>query len=351
MLGHVPFNLCEVHELSRVALYIRQQALFTLIQRNPAHQVPYDPDTIRQMVQMIQVHLPHRAARLVRDMLTSTGPTEVTMLFMIGLTTRACLLWQFRSLEHLLNPSRRVRQHFTEHGQYALEQVPGLSCSVRLVVVNIEATEIDAAQPPLDANNDDNGDNDDVHDRTSDGALDLIVDSRPGPDTVSQTSVHDNATIATHHRPSLPATTLPVGSRASARQTRDATPLHARWAPGPSDDGHSNSSPVHLSQMTHEKRLHAGQDSVRCAFRHTPFHLVERLFPQPPCVRASQIGTGIGLWNDSEEIIQMHVVFLHAHGVGSMHTACLVFLDPSCQTDDANLILRIANGPDRNYSR
>jgi len=47
----------------------------------------------------------------------------------------------------------------------------------------------------------------------------------------------------------------------------------------------------------------------------------------------------------------MHVVFLHAHGVGSVHTACLVLLDPSCQTDDANLILRIANGPDRNYPR
>ena len=108
ILGHVPFNLCEVHELSRVALYIRQQALFTLIQRNPAHQVPYDPDTIMQMVQMIQLHLPHRAARLVRDILTSTGPTEVTILFMIGLATRACLLWQFRSMEHLLNPSRRV---------------------------------------------------------------------------------------------------------------------------------------------------------------------------------------------------------------------------------------------------
>ena len=38
----------------------------------------------------------------------------------------------------------------------------------------------------------------------------------------------------------------------------------------------------------------------------------------------------------------MHVVFLHAHCVGSVHTACLVLLDPSCQTDDANLILRIA---------
>jgi len=47
ILGHVPFNLCEVHELSRVALYIRQQALFTLIQRNLAHQMPYAPDTIR----------------------------------------------------------------------------------------------------------------------------------------------------------------------------------------------------------------------------------------------------------------------------------------------------------------
>jgi len=67
MLGHVSFNLCEVHGLSRVALYIRHQALFTLIQRNPAHQVPYDADTIRQMVQMIQAHLPHRAVRLVRD--------------------------------------------------------------------------------------------------------------------------------------------------------------------------------------------------------------------------------------------------------------------------------------------
>jgi len=55
--------------------------------------------------------------------------------------------------------------------------------------------------------------------------------------------------------------------------------------------------------MTHEERLHAGQGSVRRAFRHTPFHLVERLFPKPTCVRASQIGTGNGLWNDSEEII------------------------------------------------
>ena len=142
----------------------------------------------------------------------TTGLTEVTMLFMIGLATRAWLLWQFRSLEHLLNPSRCVRQHFTEHGQYALRQVPGLSCSVRLVVVNIEVTEIDAAQPPLDANNDDNGDNDDVHDRTSDGALDdLIVDSRPGPDTVSlgQTSVQCNdrhappAVVACSHTASV----------------------------------------------------------------------------------------------------------------------------------------------------
>jgi len=230
MLGHVPFNLCEVHELSRVALYIRQQALFTLVQQNPAHQMPYAPDTIKQMVQMVQTHLPHRAAQLVRDMLTWMGPTETTMLFMIGLATRACLLWQFRSLDHLLNPSPRLRPHFTEHGQYALQQVPGLSCSIRLVVVNTEATENDAAQRPLDDNNDDNGDNDDVNDQTSDGALDdLIVDSCPGLDTVSRSSVHDNATIATHHRPPLPATTLPVltarGSRASARQTRDATPL------------------------------------------------------------------------------------------------------------------------------
>jgi len=208
---------------------------------------------------------------------------------MIGLATRACLLWQFRSLEHLLNPSSRLRQHFTEHGQYALQQVPGLSCSIRLVVVNTEATEIDASQQPLDDNNDDNGDNDDVNDRTSDGALDdLTFDSHPGLDTVSRSSVHDNATIATHNRPSLPATTLPVltarGSRASARQTRDATPLQARWAPDPSDNGHSTSSPLHLSQMTHEETLHAGHDSVRRTFRHTPFHLVERLFPQPTCV-------------------------------------------------------------------
>ena len=92
VLGHVPFNLCEVHELSRVTLYIHQQALFTLIQGNPAHQMPYAPDTIRQMVQMVQAHLQHWAAQLVCDMLTWTGPTEITMLFMIGLATRACLL-------------------------------------------------------------------------------------------------------------------------------------------------------------------------------------------------------------------------------------------------------------------
>jgi len=55
---------------------------------------------------------------------------------------------------------------------------------------------------------------------------------------------------------------------------------------------------------------------------------------------------------NSETInIWMHVVFLHAHGVGSVYTACLVLLDPSCQTDDANLILRITNGPERNYPR
>ena len=47
----------------------------------------------------------------------------------------------------------------------------------------------------------------------------------------------------------------------------------------------------------------------------------------------------------------MNVVFLHAHGVGSVHTAYLVLLDPSCQTDDTNVILWIANGPDRNYPR
>ena len=29
----------------------------------------------------------------------------------------------------------------------------------------------------------------------------------------------------------------------------------------------------------------------------------------------------------------MHVVFLHAHGVDSVHTACLALLDHSCQTD------------------
>jgi len=131
--------------------------------------------------------------------------------------------------------------------------------------------------------------------------------TRPGLDTVSRSSVHDKTTIATHHRPSLPATTLPVltarSSRASARQTRDATPLQARWAPDPSNNGHSTSSPEHLSQMTHEETLHAGYDSVRRTFRHTPFHLVERLFPQPTCVRPSWIGAGNGLWNDSEEVI------------------------------------------------
>ena len=37
---------------------------------------------------------------------------------------------------------------------------------------------------------------------------------------------------------------------------------------------------------------------------------------------------------------------MHAHGVGSVHTACLALLDHSYQTDDTNLILRIANGPD-----
>ena len=49
--------------------------------------------------------------------------------------------------------------------------------------------------------------------------------------------------------------------------------------------------------------------------------------------------------------IRMHVEFLHAHCVGIVHTACLALLDHSCQTDDTNLILRIANGPDRNYPR
>jgi len=32
----------------------------------------------------------------------------------------------------------------------------------------------------------------------------------------------------------------------------------------------------------------------------------------------------------------MYVVFLHAHGVGSVHTACLALLDHSCQTNDTN---------------
>ena len=119
------------------------------------------------------------------------------------------------------------------------------------MVVNTKATEINVAQRPLDDNNDDNDDNDDVDDRTSDGALDdLIVASRPSLDTASQSSDHNNAKIATHRQPSLPATTLPLltarGSGASARQTRDATPLQARCAPDPSDNGHSTSSPVHL---------------------------------------------------------------------------------------------------------
>ena len=47
----------------------------------------------------------------------------------------------------------------------------------------------------------------------------------------------------------------------------------------------------------------------------------------------------------------MHVVFWHAHRVGTVHTACLALSDHSCQTDDTNLILRIENGPDRNYPR
>jgi len=47
----------------------------------------------------------------------------------------------------------------------------------------------------------------------------------------------------------------------------------------------------------------------------------------------------------------MHVVFLHAHRVGTVHTACLALSDHSCQTNDANLILRIENGPDRNHPR
>jgi len=176
------------------------------------------------------------------------------------------------------------------------------------VVVNIEATEIDAAQQPLDDKKDENGNNDNVNDQTSDCALDdLIVNSLPGLDTVSQNSVHDNAMITTHHQLSLPATTLPVltahSSRASVRQNCDATPLQAWWVPDPSNNSHSTSSPIHLSQMTHEETLHAGHHSVRRAFCHTPFHLVERLFPQPICVRPSQIGAGNSLWNDSEAVI------------------------------------------------
>jgi len=55
--------------------------------------------------------------------------------------------------------------------------------------------------------------------------------------------------------------------------------------------------------------------------------------------------------NSETNNIWIDVVFLHAHGVGSVHTACLALLDHSCQTDDAKLILRIANGADRNYPR
>jgi len=55
--------------------------------------------------------------------------------------------------------------------------------------------------------------------------------------------------------------------------------------------------------MTHEETLHAGHDSVRRTFRHTPFHLVKSLFPQPTCVSPSRIGAGNSLWNDSGEII------------------------------------------------
>jgi len=47
----------------------------------------------------------------------------------------------------------------------------------------------------------------------------------------------------------------------------------------------------------------------------------------------------------------MHVVFWHAHRVGTVHTAWLALSDHSCQTDDVNLILRIENRPDRNYPR
>jgi len=47
----------------------------------------------------------------------------------------------------------------------------------------------------------------------------------------------------------------------------------------------------------------------------------------------------------------MHVIFFHAHGVCTVHTAYLALSDHSYQTNDANLILRIANGPDRNYPR
>ena len=50
--------------------------------------------------------------------------------------------------------------------------------------------------------------------------------------------------------------------------------------------------------------------------------------------------------NSETNNIWIHVVFFHAHGVDSVHTACLALWDHSCQT-----ILRIANGPDRNYPR
>jgi len=43
--------------------------------------------------------------------------------------------------------------------------------------------------------------------------------------------------------------------------------------------------------------------------------------------------------------------FLHAHGVCTVHMVCLALSDLSCQTNDSNLILRIANRPDRNYPR
>ena len=175
LIGYqVPFSPYDVDDLATVATVIQYEALSALIHRDPHGNMPYTNDVIRQLTSTLRSHLPPRVERLVIDMDDWLGSTDgATRLCLLGLAARACLQWQWASIDDYHSPPQNrtppenQSPALTERGVYALRNVSGLCNSIRLEVVRVGTRDDSSLPPPSFDDGDDSDDPSSGHNEDS----------------------------------------------------------------------------------------------------------------------------------------------------------------------------------------